>query len=228
MTRTDLALHVMQQHELFADLPHDRLQQLSAAGLSRQLSENEYLFREQDPVQACWLVLQGELEALRQGHDGEERIFGQISSTELVGEILQFAPQARFPVSARARCNCLLLQIPRQRMLALCAAEPRVAMRLLAKAGQRLCRRIDEIELMARGSGAQRLACYLLKQYQLQGEEIAMQLNQRQLAATLGLRAETLNRLLSSWQRRGYLQGRRRNWQITDLPALHQLSQASK
>jgi hypothetical protein len=38
--------------------------------------------------------------------------------------------------------------------------------------------------------------------------------SQRQLAAKLGVRAETLNRLLSDWRRLGYLEGSGRSWLI--------------
>ena len=216
---------VLQQDEVFSGIAEASLLPLLDSGFFRRLESEEFLFREKERARAWWLLLEGELEAMRHGADGEERIFGHRNAPDLVAEVLMFTPAGCYPVSIRARSACLLFQMKRESLHQLCEREPRVAMRLLARASQRLCRRIDEVELMARGSGAQRLAAYLLQQREQQGMAIELRPNQRQLAATLGLRAETLNRLLSDWLRQGYVSGKRRNWQIIDAKALDAISQ---
>ncbi len=225
MTHIKKITPTLQGLPVFAGIPATSLHPLLDSGTFRQLESAEFLFHEKENTHAWWLLLEGELDALRYGSDGEERIFGQVAAPDLVADVLMFVPDGRFPVSTRARTPCLLFQMQRQHLHRLCEREPQVAMRLLAKAGQRLCRRIDEVEFMARGSGAQRLAAYLLRQLEQQGPAIELRPNQRQLAATLGLRAETLNRLLSDWLRQGYLQGKRRHWQVIDSQALSSISQ---
>lgn len=46
----------------------------------------------------------------------------------------------------------------------------------------------------------------------------------RQLAARLGMRAETLSRLFADWSERGYVTGRLRSWRILAPAVLTELS----
>ncbi|MBF1258542.1 MAG: winged helix-turn-helix domain-containing protein, partial [Lautropia mirabilis] len=39
---------------------------------------------------------------------------------------------------------------------------------------------------------------------------------QRHVAAQLGIRPETLNRLLADWQQRGWIAGSRRKWTLSE------------
>ena len=211
---TPLVMSRLMQHPLFSGVPEESLLPMLANGVLRQLCEGEFLLNERDVANAWWLLLEGEMESLRHGLDGEERIFCQFFPHELVAEVLMFVPDGLFPIGIRARSACRLFQMQRGGLHALCEREPKVAIRLLERASQRLCQRIDEVELMARTNGAQRLAGYLLKLHDQQGRVIELPLSQRQLAASLGIRPETLNRLLSEWLQQGYIEGRRRCWSL--------------
>jgi hypothetical protein len=46
------------------------------------------------------------------------------------------------------------------------------------------------------------------------------------VAAHLGIRAETLSRLLSDWQSRRWVQGERRHWTVLNPAALERLTGA--
>jgi CRP-like cAMP-binding protein len=212
-SRTEV-MPVLMRHPVFAGASETALLPLLAQGGCKSLAKGEMLFHEQDVLSSWYLLLEGELESLRHGRDGEERIFCQIAAPELVAEVLMFIPGGQCPVSMRARTPCRLFQMRRQDLRQLCEREAQVTLRLLERASQRLSRRIDELEVLARASAPQRLAGYLLKLKAQQGEQIELPLNQRQLAATLGIRAETLNRLLSDWLQQGILQGSRRCWAV--------------
>jgi CRP-like cAMP-binding protein len=202
-------------HPLFAGVAEAAMHVLLSNGLFRQLREAQFIFHERDAAQSWYLLQEGEMESVRYGADGEERIFCHMRSPELIAEVLMFVPDGRYPVGIRARTPCRLFQMRRQDLHRLCEIEPRVALRLLGRASQRLCQRIGEVERMARTSASERLADYLLQQRERQGKaRIELPLSQRQLAATLGIRAETLNRLLADWSQRGLIHGKRRQWEI--------------
>lgn len=94
-------------------------------------------------------------------------------------------------------------------------------MQMLELAGRALNTRIDEMDNLVGRNAAERLANYLLRlQPQASSGLIHLPLNQRQLATKLGVRAETLNRLLADWQRQGLVVGQRRDWTIPDRGAL--------
>ena len=72
----------------------------------------------------------------------------------------------------------------------------------------------------------QRLAAFLLRLSAQQGPQMELPSSQRQVAAHLGVRAETLSRLLSEWQARQWLRGERRHWTLLDTAPLQQLAGA--
>ncbi|MDR3055454.1 MAG: Crp/Fnr family transcriptional regulator [Zoogloeaceae bacterium] len=212
--------HALARHPVFQGVAPHLLAPLLANGVPRQLSAGEILCHEQTAPDFWWLLEAGQLESLKHGTDGEERIFWGVAAPELIAEVLMFLPgEEKMPVSLRARANCRLFQMRRQDLAALCVHVPEVALRLLARASQRLCRRVNEVEWLARASATERLAGYFLRLFRQRGEAedgqgVEFPMRQRQLAATLGIRAETLNRLLADWLRAGVIKGRRRHWEI--------------
>ncbi|MDR1887883.1 MAG: Crp/Fnr family transcriptional regulator [Zoogloeaceae bacterium] len=222
-------LRRLAEHPVFQDVDVHALLPLLENGAPRRLMAGEVLCHEQAEPDFWWLLEAGQLESLKHGADGEERIFWLVSAPELIAEVLMFlpaGPDGRMPVSLRARTDCRLFQMRRQDLTELCARVPQVALRLLERASQRLCRRVSEVEWLARTSAAERLAGYFLRLYRHRGHAIEFPMQQRQLAATLGIRAETLNRLLADWLRMGVIKGRRRSWEILAPQKLEQLAGA--
>jgi CRP-like cAMP-binding protein len=107
-----------------------------------------------------------------------------------------------------------------------CEQHPTLALRLLEDFSRRLYHYINEVEWLTVSSAAQRLAAFLLRLSAQQGERLELPSSQRQLAAHLGIRAETLSRLLSEWQARQWLRGERRHWTLVDTAPLQQLAGA--
>ncbi len=218
------ALHLLASHPLFAGLSTNCLAPLLTGGLERRLDIEETLFNQNQSAEHWWVIVDGELEALRHGNDGEERFFGLFQRGGLIGEAAMFIPERRYPVAARARVPTRLIQMERSPLRRLCEENGLIAVRLLEQTTRRLCRRVQELERLAGSSAAQRLAEHFLALQRLQGRQLQLPLNQRQLAATLGVRAETINRLLGDWLRAGYISGARRNWELIDSCALARIA----
>ncbi|GAO27159.1 cyclic nucleotide-binding protein [Alicycliphilus sp. B1] len=82
---------------------------------------------------------------------------------------------------------------------------------------------MNEVDWLTRSNTPQRLATYVLALAGSQGERIELPTSQRQLAARLGVRAETLSRLFAQWQARGWIHGESRSWRLCDSNALRRL-----
>lgn len=220
---------LVQAHPLFQDMSERTLASLLSQVELRCNRHGSWLFREGEPARHCLLVMHGCVEMLRQGWDGQERVYQLGGRGDLLAEISVFMTHERYSMSARARDDVRCAWLPRHRVRDACERCPALAMRMLDWMGGRVFQRTNELDWLAGTTAAQRLAAYLLSLSTDAGHtSIQLPMSQRQLAGTLGVRPETLNRLLADWQRHGKISGRQRDWQLHDLDALRQLSRGAE
>ena len=223
------AADALRGHPLFRELRPDTGRYLLEAAAPLRLAAGQWLFREGDAARHCLLVLAGRVEVLRMGRDGEERVYSLYGPGQLVAEAAMFMPHGCYPMGARAQAPLLALRLPRQALRQACNADAGLALRMLEWLGERVYQRTNEIDWLTGSSAAQRLAAYLLS-LRRPGEprRVRLPLQLRQVAARLGVRPETLSRLLSDWQRAGHLRGQQRDWEILDPEHLADLASASR
>lgn len=190
--------------------------------------DGERIFSQGGAADYWYLVIEGRIDTLREGYDGECRVVQLVESGQLLAPIVMFMPNRIYPVSARASGNTLLCRFRRQQLHALCRAESDIALRVLEIAGRALCNRIDDVENLSSRNGPQRLAAYLDELFSDQGKQIELPLSHRELAAKLGLRPETLSRLLSKMKSQGVLKGKRQQWTLINRTLLRSIYHTSQ
>ncbi len=198
---------------------------LAGSGLC-DLEQDDMLFVEGQQADYFYLVLSGRMDTLRLNSEGDEHIIQHVRTGNLLAPIVMFMSNGLYPVSCRAAMPSQLCRMNRTSLHRACLAYPHLAMHMLELAGKALSLRIDEVDSLVGCTTAGRLAGYLLK---LSGDSqqttpFELPLSQRHVATKLGIRAETLSRLLSEWQRRGVIAGQRRHWRIMDHGALLELA----
>ncbi|WP_197497590.1 Crp/Fnr family transcriptional regulator [Cupriavidus sp. D384] len=208
--------------------PHAVSEHLLARASIRHLQKGEYVFRQDQPADYWYVVVQGRVDTLRMGIDGEDRIIHHVQAGQLLAAIVMFLQQPRYPVEARAAVDSTLCRITRAALHRACLDYPALAMGMLQLAAQTVTLRIDDVDTLASTTAQQRLAAYLLRLGTVDGPHVELPVSQRQLAARLGVRAETLNRLLSEWQRLGYLAGKGRHWHVVARAALEALAHGTR
>ncbi|WP_353235246.1 Crp/Fnr family transcriptional regulator [Diaphorobacter ruginosibacter] len=223
-----LGMQRLRELSLFADVPEQEMAGITEGSACCAFQDEEFLFREGASAACYYLVLQGEVEVLRFGLDGEDRIFNVFGPGRLVAIAAMFMPHGRYPMNARARAGTVCLRLAREPLTRACGRSAPLAMRLLAMMSTTVYQHVNEVEWLTASTAPQRLARYLLKLGERQGDSLLLPLNQRQLAARQGVRAETLSRLLGDWQARGVVAGRGREWRIIDHGYLQQLAHAAE
>src|SRR5690606_29244192 len=103
-----------------------------------------------------------------------------------------FMPHGRYPMCARARKATRLYRLRRDSLLAACRSHPDLAMHMLSMLSQALYTQVNKVDWISSSSASERLADYLLGLKIHEGDIVYLPLSQRQLAAQLGIRAETL------------------------------------
>lgn len=220
--------HLLAGNGLLAGLPEVVLTTLAQHAQARQHASGVMLFHEGDAAHHCLLIETGSVEVLRHDADGEERMLRRFACGDLVAEAAMFMPHGRYPMSGRTCGITRVWMLPRSSWHAACQRHPELGLCLLQVLAERLYRSINEINWLTASKPPQRLAAYLLAQATGSGNCVALPTSQRQLATQLGIRAETLNRLLARWQTRGWIVGERRCWRLCDEGALRRLAAASK
>lgn len=209
---------------LFQSLDEAVLRTL-ARGASLHVHEaGQLIFREGDMASSFLLVESGEVEVFRYSHSGEERVFQMFEAGRTVAEAAMFMPHGRYPMCARARSAVVLFRLRRESLLEACRSDPDLSMQMLAALSHALYKRVNQVDWISSSSAPERLANYLLGLESRQGRVVRLPMSQRQLAACLGIRAETLSRLFTDWQARGYVAGRRCEWELRDMAYLKELA----
>lgn len=211
-------------HPLFRDVPRDVAGILLRDSATLHIQDGETLFHEGGEAIEYLYVHSGGVEVLRHTRDLQDRVFHIFQAGQLLAETAMFMTHGRYPMQARARGDAVVLCLKRQGLLEACRVWPELAMRLLTRLSDRVYHRINEVEWFSESTAAQRLADYLLRQPAERGA-IHLLLTQRQLALHLGVRAETLSRLLADWVDQGVLAGARRDWVIRNAGFLEALTQ---
>lgn len=212
---------------LFADLPGELITSLTASASCLRAEAGQLLFREGEVAGHYLLMRKGCVEMMRFTNDGEERVFHLFRSGQLIAEAAMFMPHGRYPMNARAQCDSEFYRLSRAALHKACESQPKLAMRMLENLSLRLYRQVNEVDWLTASSASQRLAAYLLTLHHGQGENLSLPISQRQLATHLGIRPESLSRLLADWQQAGRVRGRLRQWAVCDLPYLQQLASAA-
>jgi len=215
---------MLSKARLFRGVDPETLSRVAARATVHYCEAGELLFREGDEASAYLLVETGAVEVFRYCHNGEERVFQVFEAGRTVAEAAMFMPHGRYPMCARSRTATRLYRLRRESLLAACRAQPELAMHLLAVLSQALYTQVNKVDWFTSSSASERLANYLLNLKPHEGCTVRLPLSQRQLASHLGIRAETLSRLFTDWQARGYVAGKRNAWELRDEAYLRKLA----
>ena len=199
---------LLDRHPLFSGLPQPVLMQLAENAWHQTLDAGESVFHEGDPATHYLLVESGQLEMVRFSQEGDEHVFQSFGPNSLVAEAAMFMQHGSGSVG--------IWRLSGISLRATCEAHPPLATRMLQRFSQRLYHRVNEVEWLTSSTAQQRLAAYFVALRKQQGDELNFPQSQRHVAAQLGIRPETLNRLLADWQQRGWIAGSRRKWTLSE------------
>lgn len=216
------------EHSLFQGMPPGLQQVLLRDAAVFHVQSGEVLFREGEDAAEYLYVLVGRVEVLRHTQEGLERVFQIFRPNQLLAETAMFMSHERYPMEARARGDSIVQCLKRTGLIEVTAAWPELASRLLTRLSDRVYQRVNEVEWFSDSTAAQRLADYLLRLPCDHAGTVRLPLTQRQLAAHLGVRPETLSRLLADWVVQGLVSGARRDWALLDMDGLEAMVQSAR
>jgi CRP-like cAMP-binding protein len=164
--------------------------------------------------------------SLRQG-PGEERVVRLVQAGETFGEASALLGRTA-RISASAVTDCKLVVIPSAAIFGLIERDPRSARELVLSLAERTLDLLAELESSSMRGGAQRLALFLgslAQPVEGNGGCVARLPGTKTLIASrLGMKKETLSRLLRSFSQSGLIEVAQREISILDRDRLAELA----
>ena len=192
------------------DLPPATLYEcLRPLGVERRFQAGETLFKAGEPFRALYLLRAGSVKRTLLQPDGREQVLGFALSGDLLG--LASLGASHYQATAKALELSLALEIAPERLDLALAEDPRIGELLLARLGHALREQHGWMVTLGALSADERVASFLLDlsaRFQARGysgERFLLKMTRAEIGGLLGLTLETVSRVLSRFQRRGWI-----------------------
>jgi CRP/FNR family transcriptional regulator len=227
-------MRILMDTSLFRGLAPSDLAELAPALRERSFGRGQSLWVEGDPVDALYVVAEGQLKSYRVSRDGREIILGLHSRGAVTGEVGLFHPAGTRLVSVAAMTPSRCLTLGKTPLLRFLARHPPTMERMLELLSQ------DTVQAAYAFSGVAfedirgRVARMLLTLVSEFGEpvpdgaRITLHLSQGTLAALVAASRENVNRALSTLTASGAVSHRGGRFHIHDLAALERMAAAEE
>jgi len=197
----------------FADAEPPMIQQVAAAGIERNLTRGDVLFREGDPPDSLYLVLSGRIAiAMSSQVDHRESVVALMEPGDLFGE-LGFLDDGPRSAMARALEASSVLEVPFTPVRQMFESDPRLLWNVTRLLASRL-RVMDEVLadsvfLDVTGRTAKRLL-------ELAGtnDDFQLPVTQEELAGMVGASRERVNKAIANFIKLGWIEQRDRTYHI--------------
>jgi CRP/FNR family transcriptional regulator len=210
-------------------LDHDAMTQLDAAVTTRtRVKKGTALYRVGEPFTALYAIRIGSCKTTVLAEDGREQIAGYHMLGDVIG--LDGIADDRHGCEAVALEDTEVCVLPFDRLEDLARAVESLQRNLHRFLSREIVRDQNVMLLLGSMRAEERVAVFLLNlsdRYRHRGyspTEFVLRMTREEIGSYLGLKLETISRLLSRLQEEGLLQVQGRTVKLLDLPALRQLA----
>ncbi len=209
---------------LFTQLSDEEVTRVTQAARERTYPKNSVILFEDDPGDALYVVLTGEVKVVLIGEDGREVILSILRSGDFFGEMSLIDNQPRSAhVIATEASNLMVLR--RDEFRDCLEQTPRIALGLLQALSRRLRRADDKIGGLVLLDVTGRVARVLLELAdEHDGERVPRKITHHMLAQMIGSSRETVSRTLRELADQGLIQVSRKDIAILDRSRLEDLA----
>ncbi|MBI4334846.1 MAG: cyclic nucleotide-binding domain-containing protein [Chloroflexi bacterium] len=213
---------------IFSGLDENHLEALSRLAVELNLKAGDFLFREGEPAQSCYLVVSGMFKIVAHSTSGIDFITAIYGPGEVLGSTNLFVAKPRRS-SAQAIVDTSVLSIDNGHLAAFLqqnsALRAQILEKMLTVSGRRRQAAISRLRELASERTDCRLARILLALSMALGPCIP--LTRHEIAEMTGTTAETAARFISELARTGIVQSLRGKVIVKDRDRLRKLAEAS-
>ena len=221
------ATQALRRLPLFASLDERTLEEVARRTAVRALPNNAILFRQGDPCQGLYIVVEGSVRVYRASRDGREQVLHVQSAGQSIAEVPLF-DGGPYPASARATEDSRVLFLPRTEFEWLYRHHADIADAVIRELGRRLRRMVRLVEKISLRDVPSRVALTLLEYAGQEGVphdgmSFRVPRTQEELAEELATTRESVARALAKLRSLGAIHQRGSSVRITSLAALERV-----
>lgn len=222
-------LDIISAIPVFNGLPDDQIAAIKRIAREKPVSKGEIIFSEGDEGQGFFVVAEGRVKIFKMSPEGKEQILHILGRGQPFGEVSVFAGQ-KFPAYAQALDKGQVLFFPRVAIVDLIAANPSLALNMLAVMSKKLRQFAVQIENLSLKEMPARLASYLihLAQEQQSEEAVTLKISKGQLASILGTIPETLSRVFAKLSGQNLIRVKGKTITLLDRSGLEDIAKFGK
>jgi len=208
---------------LFAKAAPAQVAALARGGWVLAARRGDLLARRGERLPGLFIVAYGLAKLAMRGRENGERVLRLVGAGQTFGEATAFLErEARYDALALADTKAVV--IPSQALIALMDADARFGRAFARLLAERELEMLGEIESATLQRGTQRLAGYLASLDAGGAGRVELPVSKTVVAAQLGMKKETLSRLLRQLAADGVIEVARREISILDGAALERLA----
>lgn len=198
MTAASKNLEALRMLPFFAALAPETFGQLTKIARIERLRKGETLFRQGELAQFVFVVIEGFIKLSRVTAQGDETVIHIFGRGESIAESVAVLGD-NHTTTAEATGPATVARLPAREVANIASRAPELALTILSESSAKIWALMDEIETLKAQTADQRVLRFLLSLCPVdQGAcEVRLPYNKGDIAASLGLKQETLSRSFS-------------------------------
>jgi len=209
---------------LFSGMDEDQLSVILSMATPITLESGQGLFQQGDAADHFFWVSEGMVRLYRSSPQGDEKVIELISPGRFFAEAVLFMG-GRYPVNAVCQQPSRLIAFDGAGFKAWLGEDANRCFRLLSGMSAKLHKLVNEIDRLTLMKGSDRLMQYLIDHSEPDGEGntvVLLEAPKQVIASRIGVKPETLSRLLQKLGSMGFLETRGSRVYLKDLDQLPQ------
>ena len=230
MCSVHLRLQILNQVPFFAGLKHDDLEQINRLFREQGYSPQETICFAGDPAEHLYVVADGRIKLMHHSLSGKNVLLDMLTPGEFFGSLSTLGDDV-YSDTAEAQTQTCVLAINADDFRRILEKHPRVALQVVDIMAARLRTAHERVRQLSALSVEGRIANLLLILSKKFGKSsdvgllIQSPLTRDDLAAMTGTTTETTSRVMSQFQKDGWIQTGRKWVSILDVHALEQIAE---
>jgi CRP/FNR family transcriptional regulator len=211
----------LSQTNPFKVLPTAELEQLARRAKATTYSKSDTIYNEGDPADSVWILTKGRVQIFKYSSEGRPLAIESIAPGELFGTLCRMGGDGKqYPCTAIASVDSEVIQISDREFLSTYNRFPALVMGVCSLCSQRL-QAVQGLSCSSQEPVEKRLAMLLIKLQKKHGAFLPF--TKRELAEQAGTTVETTIRVMSRFQKKGWIASSRGKLELKSIKPIQAL-----